>query len=184
MEIINDAFMTVADTVAYYELSLRPPPPADYLEKNGKIKYNNLLHQSVAIIVPDTLYSFVNDTWGSTISLHCKGWNSNEDSSIIELRKQMCKIIEENTEPQKFDLNSLADIGRYTLIKNKTALQSNIPLVGTIRFSQVVINNEGNLALFLAIISDNGMAFIEKLFILKKDKLKWTIIKTEILTVS
>ena len=184
LEVINDAFLTVTDTVAYYELSLRPPPPPNYFENNMEESYSNPLYKHLAVAVPDTLYPFVNDIWTSTISLYCKGWSIDEKPSIIELKNRMCKIIKDGTEPEKFNINSLKDIGRYILIKNSSVLKSDIPIVGKVQFSQVVFNKEDSLAAFAALISDGGNLFIEKLFILSREDGKWKVIKTEVLSVS
>ena len=111
-------------------------------------------------------------------------WSRDEDPSIIELKKQMCEKIEEGATPQKINLNRLKDIGRYILIKNKSELKSDIPIVGEIKFSRVVFNKEGSMAVFAAMISDTEKAIIEKLFILSKVAGKWKVIKVEIFAVS
>ena len=184
IDVINDAFLTVTDTVAYYELSLRPPAPIDYFQRKGVIKYNKLLHSQFAVITADTLYPFVYPVWWSRFNSFCKGWSRFEDPSIIELKKRMCEKIEEGATPQKLNLNRLKDIGRYTLIKNKSELKSDIPIVGKVQFSHVVFNKEESMAVFAARISDTGKLIIEKLFILSKVAGKWKVIKVEIFAVS
>ena len=180
IDVINDAFLTVADTVAYCELSLRPPGPYS----NRKISTNKLLQNEFVIVMPDTLYPFVYPVWWSRFNSFCKGWSRFEDPSIIELKKRMCEKIEEGATPQKINLNRLKDIGRYILIKNKSELKSDIPIVGEIKFSRVVFNKEGSMAVFAAMISDTEKAIIEKLFILSKVAGKWKVIKVEIFAVS
>lgn len=183
LAVINDAFMTVTDTVAYYELSLRPPPPPDYFENNMIVHYSNPKYKHLAIVVPDTLYSFTDDIWTSTISLFCKGWGNDEKPGMIELKKEMCKTIEKGTAPQKFNINHLKHIGRYILTKINSGVKLDIPIVGKIQFSQVVINNDKSFAVFAARIFDTRKSGIEKLYFLEKDNEKWKVIKTEILSI-
>jgi hypothetical protein len=180
IDVINDAFLTVTDTVAYYELSLRPPAP----DADRKISANKLLQNKLVVVMPDTLYPFAYSVWLSGFKSFCKGWSRDEDPSIIELKKRMCEKIDEGTTPQKINLNRLKDIGRYILIKNKSELESDMPIVGEVQFSRVVFNKEESMAVFAARISDTEKLIIEKLFILSKVAGKWKVIKVEIFAVS
>lgn len=182
IDVINDAFLTVTDTVAYYELSLRPPAPPDYFDKNMKIKYSNLLHKQFAIVVPDTLYPLSH--WASTLRTFCKGSSIKDSPNLKALKKQICKQIEEERVPKRFNVKHLNNIGRYILVSEASKLESDFPIVGKVQFSEVVFDQKNTFATFIAVTSDGGKLFIEKLYILSKNKGKWEVVNTEILSVS
>jgi hypothetical protein len=177
IEVINGAFLKVTDTVAYHELSLRAPSPGP----DRKLSLDKSLQNKYAIVVPDTLYPFGH--WASSLLIYCKSSDSNENSSLIDLKKQICEEIDTVGEHQLFNINRLKNIGRYILIKDKSQLKSDVPIVGKVQFSQVVFNKEGSLAGFMAFISDTEKAAIEKLFLLERKEGKWKVIKTEIFRV-
>ncbi len=177
--VINDAFLTVTDTIAYYELSLRPAAS----DPDEMMSETKPLQNKFAIVVADTLYSFTDDIWTSTIRIYCRGWGDNEEPDLIELKKRMCKVIEEGTAPQKFKLNHLKNTGKYVVLKNKENLQPDVPFVGKIQFSQIVINEEKSFAVFAAKIYGTGKSGIEKLFFLSKQEGKWKVIRIEILSI-
>lgn len=161
-------------------MSLRPPAPPDYFEKNIKGQYSKLLHKQFAIVVQDTLYPLSN--WASSLRIYCKGSSFNDGPSHVELKELVCKRIEESTAPQKFKVKHLKNIGRYFLISEES--KSDLPIVGKVQFSQVVFDKKNSLAAFVAVISDGGKLFIEKFFILSKEMGKWKVIKTEIFSIS
>lgn len=177
IEVINYAFLTVTDTVAYHELSLRAPSP----DPDRKLSLGNSLQNKYAIVVPDTLYPFSH--WESSLLIYCKSSDSNENSSLIDLKKQICEEIDTGGEHQLFNINRLKNTGRYILIKDKSQLKSDVPIVGKVQFSQVVFDKEGSCAGFMAFISDTEKAGIEKFFLLEKKEGKWEVIKTEIFRV-
>ena len=55
IKVINDAFLAVADTIAYYALSVISSPLPDFFEKKRIVKYENR-YEHFGIVVPDTLY--------------------------------------------------------------------------------------------------------------------------------
>lgn len=173
---INDAFLTVTDTIAYYELSLRPPAPADYFERNGIITYKNRLHDIFGIVVPDTLYPLRN--WSSSLELYCKS-PSYKDYDLSNLKGKICKEIGKNTPLIKFKTNQLKDIGRYQVINEKSKKNLDFPVVGRIEFSQVAFNNNNTVAAFIAFITD-GRTGIVKLFQLRKKVNKWEVENTKV----
>lgn len=177
IEVINYAFLTVTDTVAYHELSLRAPSP----DPDRKLSLDKALQNKYAIVVPDTLYPFSH--WESSLLIYCKSSDGNENSSLIDLKKQICKEIGEGGEHQLFNINRLKNIGRFILIKDNPQLKSDVPIVGKVQFSQVVFDKEGSLAGFMAFISDTEKAAIEKFFLLERKEGKWKVIKTEIFRV-
>lgn len=131
--------------------------------------------------MPDTLYPISH--WASSLLIFCEGSKSNENSSLIKLKKQICTEIDEGREYQLFNINRLKDIGRYTLVRETSQLKSDMPIVGKVQFSQVVFDKEESLAGFMAFISDTEKAGIEKFFLLEKKEGKWEVIKTEIFRV-
>lgn len=173
--IINDVFLSVADTLAYEELSLRPPSP----DPNRKKSNSKGFEHKFSIIIPDTLYSFNDKIWASDIKLYCKGWNSSEDSNIIKLKKRICKMLETDTTFEKFKFNKINNIGNYIILKNKTESKNNIPIVGKIQFSKVIVDENDSLSVFAAIISDTEKAGIERLYYLQKISGTWKVIKVE-----
>lgn len=171
IKVINDAFLAVADTIAYYELSLRPLPPPDFFEKKGIIKYANRLYDHFGIVVPDTLYPLIN--WSSSLKLYCKSPSLN-DSGLIELKRQICNEIDNQTPLQIFKTNQLKDLGRYEILNEKSRKKVNFPVVGRIEFSQVAFDKDINVAAFIAFITDGG-AGIVKLFQLRKKIDRWEV---------
>ena len=128
IEVINDAFLTVTDTIAYHELSLRAPSP----DPDRKMFLDKSLQNKFNIVVPDTLYPF--NYWASSLLVYCKGSSNNENSSLIELKKQICKELDEGREYQLFNINSLKDIWRYTLTRENSQVKSDVPIVGKFNF--------------------------------------------------
>lgn len=176
LNVINDAFLTVADTISYYELSLRPPPPPDYFERNTKTTKFPLYHHFI-ITVPDTLYPL--SDWGRSLKLFCKGISNKDSFSLLELKNSICKEIEEDNEKQSFNINKIKNVGKYILVKENTQYNSKFPQVGKIQFSQVAFSKNGTIAAFMAFISDGEKSGIEKLFILSKEDKQWKVIKIE-----
>ena len=181
-EVINDAFLTVTDTVAYYELSLRPPAPPDYLKKNKQVEYHQLLNNHFAIILPDTLFPLSN--WASSLEIFCKSSSMNNSESLIDLKEQICRKLEEDKENERFKFEDLKNTGRYLLISEESKSNVNLTTVGKLQFSQVVFNKKNSLAAFVVVISDGGNLFIEKLFTLAKENGKWKVINIQIFSVS
>ena len=180
--VINDVFLTVTDTIAYYELSLRPPAPRDYFEKNKHVKFDKLLYNHFSIILPDTLFPLNN--WASSLRIYCKSSSFNDSKSLIDLKEQICKELEEDKTYQRFKVKDLKNTGRYLLISEESKSNVNLPIVGKLQFSQVIFNKKNSLAAFVAVISDGGNLFIEKLFTLAKENEKWKVINIKIISVS
>lgn len=177
LEVINDVFLTVTDTVAYHELSLRPPFPVSereaVREKSPQDRF--------AIVVPDTLYPL--NYWATSLKFYCHETIKNENISFQELKKQICEKIKEKNKPELFQAKNLKDVGKYILIDDKNRLSSNLPVVGKIQFSEVIFDKEGALAGFMVFISDTKKAGIEKFYFLAKQDGKWKVNKTEIFTI-
>lgn len=176
MEVINDAFLTVTDTIAYQELSLRPPAP----DPENKDRLTKFIPNNLAIIVPDTLFPIRN--WTDDLVWLCKGVFLDKTDPLMELQKPLCYL--ENTgEDLRFNTSKIKDIGRYELIKEKNKSKNDYIVVGKVQFSRVALNMKENLAAFVAVISVSERAGIVKLFVLSKEKGKWDVIKTEILSI-
>ena len=91
--------------------------------------------------------------------------------------------MEDTGEGLQFKNSRIKDIGRYTLITEKDKSKDNYIVVGKVQFSRVALNEKENLAAFVAVISVSEKAGIVKLFVLSKEKRKWAVIKTEILSI-
>lgn len=176
LEVINDAFLTVTGTVAYQELSLRPPAP----DPDNKDTITEPIPDNLAIIVTDTLFPIRN--WADDIVWLCKGVFLDNTDPLMELQKPLCNM-EDTGEGLQFKTSRIKDIGRYTLITEKDKSKDNYIVVGKVQFSRVALNEKENLAAFVAVISVSERAGIVKLFVLSKGKEKWAVIKTEILSI-
>ena len=176
MKVINDAFLTVTGTVAYQELSLRPPSPdPDNINTITKPIPDNL-----GIIVPDTLFPIRN--WTDNLVWLCKGVFLDKTDPLMELQKPLCNM-EATGEELRFKTSKIKDIGRYSLIAEKDKSKDSYIVVGKVQFSRVALNEKENLAAFVAVISVSERAGIVKLFVVSKEKGKWVVIKTEILSI-
>lgn len=179
--VINDVFLTVTDTIAYYKLSLRPPAPPDYFERNKQVKFDKILYNHFSVILPDTLFPLNN--WASSLKIYCKSSSINDSKSLIDLKEQICRKLGEDKKYQRFKVKDLKNTGRYLLVSENSKSNINLPTVGKLQFSQVVFNKTNSLAAFVAVISD-GNLFIEKLFTLAKENRKWKVINIQTLSIS
>jgi hypothetical protein len=176
LEVINDAFLKVVGTVAYHELSLRPPAP----DPGNKDTLTKPIPDNLAIIVSDTLFPIKN--WADNLVWLCKGFFLDESDPLTELQKPLCNM-EDTGEGLRFETSKIGNIGRYTLITERNKSKDNYIVVGKVQFSRVALNENGTLAGFVAVISVSERAGIEKLFVLSKVKEKWEVVKTEILSI-
>lgn len=177
IEVINQTFLSVADTVAYHELSLRPAPPHPY----DSVPVNKPIPKNLTIVVPDTLYPIQN--WADQLAWFCNSSSIFSKDSLKELQELFCKELELGQKPETFDINWINDIGKYTLINEKTSIDTALIIVGKIQFSKVTLNSSGSLAAFVARISKGQKSGIEKLFILSKKSGKWEVKQVENLLV-
>ncbi len=81
INILNQSFLMVTDTLAYNGLSLRSPPPPFTLENNQKIS-DTFINGNLAIIISDTLSPI--GQWQDFFSLPLgKGFSRNFNQQSI-----------------------------------------------------------------------------------------------------
>lgn len=177
IRVINDAFLTVADTFAYDELSLRPPSPDEGRSTGLNVSKQNLF----AIIIPDTL--FPARRWASRLRYFCGSGTPGKDTSYHQLEKGICSALNDDRKPILFNYEQLDDTGRYVLVNEKESSKLTIPVVGKIEFSEVIFDPTRTLAGFMVEISDGEKSGIEKFFVLSLNNGKWKVINTEIFRV-
>ena len=173
IEIINQSFLHVADTVAYQEFSLRPAPPQFGKEVKTKPVPGNL-----AIVVPDTLYSLNN--WEAELTWLCGESTLLKEDPSNEIVQILCNKMQKQ---KMFKISKLTNTGRYNLINAKASENSDLIVVGKIIFSRVALNKNNSLAAFIATISTGEKSGITKLFLLSNSKGRWIIDRTENLLV-
>lgn len=172
IEIINQSFLHVADTIAYQEFSLRPAPP------HSKDVRTKPVPDNLAIVVPDTLYALNN--WETELTWFCGESTLLKQDPSNEIMQLLCNKMQKL---ETFRISKLSNAGRYKLISAKASENSDLIVVGKIIFSRVVLNKNNSLAAFIATISTGEKSGITKLFLLSNSKGRWTIDRTENLLV-
>lgn len=176
--VLNDVFLSVTDTLAYRELSLRPPN----MDKTREVLYRESQKKNLIIIVPDTLFAI--NTIISGLMPYCMGTFFDEREHFNKIKTNFCNDIRYPKPSVPFNLKQLKKTGKYTLASKNQLIGQKVPIVGQVKFTHVIFDETKTLAVFVASISDGEKTLIEKLFLAEKNEGVWKIIEVLNMAVS
>lgn len=177
LAVLNDVFLTVTDTSAYQELSLRPLPPIGYRGDSD----NDIGRKRLAILIPDTLYSVQN--WRSGLMPYCRGTYLDSLPTLKDLKEELCSILNSPPSTKPFRLSKINNTGKFIVLNDVSRKKENWIMVGKVQFSQVVVSKDKNSAAFMAIVHNTSKSAVEEFFIALKKESKWVIYKKELFSI-
>lgn len=172
--VINDVFLDLVGTKYYYENKV-PRMPGDSVNDTISINSSNLF-----FIANDSFIEFPISyiTYLNNVIDNFNLYFNNIDSNYIELLKQL----PEKTIAPKFDVDRIANTGKYKLVTKEEAVifEKGNKLIGSIIFSSLVFDNKNERAVFYASIACRDKSCGEDLVVLiEKRTGKWKIVGTK-----
>jgi len=164
--LINNCFLSMIDTMGYRYHSLRP-----IVLDSGFIKSDSL-----TIGVYPKLMSL--RKWVSELEIVL---------DTVQLKQEylslLKKSVADSTE-RSFDVEQITNKGKYVLVSEPNRYAHKVRgRIGNVLFSRVYYAEDIGLGLVVAEIRDNSKNGIVKLFLLRKNKIKWNIINEFILEI-
>lgn len=163
--VINDCFLDIIGTEGYLGMSLRPPPPT------ASVKNISISELIVGV---------------DTIMMPLKNWKKNinkfflEKSNFNNYKDFIESFLKTDENNRTLNIDKLNRTGRYKLVSQT----SNKKIIGKIKFSRVIYNEEKDLGAFIVTISDGPNTEIVKFILVRYEKEVWKVFYEEVFQVS
>lgn len=176
IQIINDAFLQIVDTLAYTYNSLIPPPPLNFDENNStevdsKKQETPKFKNKLFIILADTLMN-LNNWQKDTKDFISKNKALKDYGDFIK------KKVIDQTKISFVNATSINNTGKYKLLAPNTKIPDDGIICGSVTFSDLALNTEFTKAAVVVTIMA-GKGGVTKLVLLRKQK-KWEVEEQEI----